>query len=429
MTAPDTIVLIHGFWVTPRSWEDWTARYEAAGYKVLAPAYPGFEVEVEALRADPSPIEDVRVPAIIEHLESVIGAVETPPILMGHSAGGAFMQVVMDHGFGAAGVALNSAPTEGVPVVPFSQVKSTFPVLKNPANHHRRSGSTSISGRTRSPTASATSSPRRSTSATTSRRPGGSCGTRRWPTSIPGHQDTWVDYKNDDRAPLLFVSGDRDHLMPPSIQASNAKHYKSDRRSPRSRSSRARISCRPRTAGRRSPTTRSTGPSATPRPRAPGVNGVQLTHIGGPTLLVEVGGWRLLTDPTFDAPGRQLPFGWGTASRKLAGPSIAAADVGAIDAVLLTHDHHDDNLDAAGRALLPAAGMVITTVPGARRLGNARGLAVADDAAGGPRQADDRDHGDAVPPRPSGLAPDRRRRRRLRAELGRPAARRALDLG
>ena len=56
-TAPDTIVLIHGFWVTPRSWENWIARYEAKGFRVLAPGYPGFEVEVEALNADPTPIE------------------------------------------------------------------------------------------------------------------------------------------------------------------------------------------------------------------------------------------------------------------------------------------------------------------------------------------------------------------------------------
>ena len=55
-TTPDTIVLIHGFWVTPRSWEDWKARYESRGYRVLTPAYPGFEVEVEALNADPTPI-------------------------------------------------------------------------------------------------------------------------------------------------------------------------------------------------------------------------------------------------------------------------------------------------------------------------------------------------------------------------------------
>jgi L-ascorbate metabolism protein UlaG (beta-lactamase superfamily) len=102
---------------------------------------------------------------------------------------------------------------------------------------------------------------------------------------------------------------------------------------------------------------------------------LRITHIGGPTTLIEVAGRRILTDPTFDAPGRRYAFGWGTSSRKLAGPALAPEAIGAVDVVLLTHEHHDDNLDAAGRALLPGAGVVVTTVSGARRLGGmARGL-------------------------------------------------------
>jgi L-ascorbate metabolism protein UlaG (beta-lactamase superfamily) len=110
------------------------------------------------------------------------------------------------------------------------------------------------------------------------------------------------------------------------------------------------------------------------------MRGVRLTHIGGPTLLIEFGGWRLLTDPTFDPPGRRYDFGWGTSSRKLIGPALTPSALGHIDAVLLTHDHHGDNLDEAGRALLPTASEVVTTVAGARRLsdtvGRARGLPV-----------------------------------------------------
>ncbi len=105
------------------------------------------------------------------------------------------------------------------------------------------------------------------------------------------------------------------------------------------------------------------------------MSALQLTHLGGPTVLLEVDGWRLLTDPTFDAPGRTYRFGWGTGSRKTSGPAAAPADLGAVDAVLLTHDHHADNLDDAGRALLPHVGAVLTTASGARRLGgSARGL-------------------------------------------------------
>jgi L-ascorbate metabolism protein UlaG (beta-lactamase superfamily) len=105
------------------------------------------------------------------------------------------------------------------------------------------------------------------------------------------------------------------------------------------------------------------------------VKDVRITHIGGPTALIEIGDWRLLTDPTFDAPGQKYNFGWGTSSRKLAGPAIAAADLPPIDAVLLSHDHHEDNLDPAGRAVLPSAGVIVTTASGAKRVGgSARGL-------------------------------------------------------
>jgi L-ascorbate metabolism protein UlaG (beta-lactamase superfamily) len=106
------------------------------------------------------------------------------------------------------------------------------------------------------------------------------------------------------------------------------------------------------------------------------VTDIRITHIGGPTTLIEVDGWRILTDPTFDPPGKKYNFGWGTSSRKVVGPAIAASEIAPIDAVLLTHDHHADNLDDAGRALLPSAGVVVTTLAGAKRLGGgARGLA------------------------------------------------------
>jgi pimeloyl-ACP methyl ester carboxylesterase len=227
-SAPDTIVLLHGFWVTPRSWEHWIDHYQARGFRVLAPAYPGFEVEVEALNADPSPIEVLTVPAIVEHFEAVIGELESPPIVMGHSAGGAFTQIVLDHGFGAAGVAINSAPTEGVAVVPLSQIKASFPVLKNPANRHRAVGFTFEQWHY----AFTNTFSEEQSRALYERYHVPASGSIFWGSALanihPGHDDTYVDYHNDDRAPLLFISGDQDHLMPPKIQQSNLKHYKSE---------------------------------------------------------------------------------------------------------------------------------------------------------------------------------------------------------
>jgi pimeloyl-ACP methyl ester carboxylesterase len=225
-TPADTIVLIHGFWVTPRSWEHWIAHYEERGHRVIAPSYPGFEVEVEALNADPTAIETVTVPAIIEHLEDVVRGLDRPPILMGHSAGGVFTQILLDHGYGACGVAINSAPTEGVKRVPFSQVRATFPVLKNPANRHKAVGLTPDQwhyafANTFSDDESLRLYQRYHIPAS---------GHIFWGSALanihPGHDDNWVDYHNEARAPLLFISGTDDHLMPPSIQRSNAKHYK-----------------------------------------------------------------------------------------------------------------------------------------------------------------------------------------------------------
>ncbi|MGH1564283.1 MBL fold metallo-hydrolase [Mumia sp. DW29H23] len=109
---------------------------------------------------------------------------------------------------------------------------------------------------------------------------------------------------------------------------------------------------------------------------------MRLTHLGGPTVLVELDGWRILTDPTFDPPGRRYGFGWGTSSRKTAGPALGRAEVEPVDLVLLSHDHHADNLDDAGRDLLARAGVVVTTRAGARRIaggGDVRGLAAGDE--------------------------------------------------
>ena len=224
---PDTIVLIHGFWVTPRSWEDWIAHYEAKGFRVLAPAYPGFEVEVEALNADPTPIETVTVPAIIEHLEQIVVGLDAPPILMGHSAGGVFTQILLDHGLGAVGVAINSAPTEGVKRVPLSQVKATFPGAQEPGQPpqgggvHVRAVAVRVHQRVSARTSHAVC-----TSATTSPRRARSSGAARWPTSTRARTTTGSTTRTRKRAPLLFISGTQDNLMPPSIQHSNAKHYK-----------------------------------------------------------------------------------------------------------------------------------------------------------------------------------------------------------
>lgn len=104
------------------------------------------------------------------------------------------------------------------------------------------------------------------------------------------------------------------------------------------------------------------------------MSSLTLTLIGGPTALIEIDGFRLLTDPTFDAPrAYQLPH---VKLEKLSGPALAEDAVGEIDAVLLSHDQHADNLDNSGKHFLPRAKRVLTTEVGAKRLGgHAEGFA------------------------------------------------------
>ncbi|GAB3964242.1 alpha/beta hydrolase [Plantactinospora veratri] len=111
-SRPDTVVLIHGLWLTSRSWEHWADRYRRAGFQVLTPAWPGMDSDVEALRRDSASIAELTSDQIVEHHERIIRDLPTPPIIMGHSFGGAFAQMLLDRGLGAAGVAIDSAPVK-----------------------------------------------------------------------------------------------------------------------------------------------------------------------------------------------------------------------------------------------------------------------------------------------------------------------------
>lgn len=93
---------------------------------------------------------------------------------------------------------------------------------------------------------------------------------------------------------------------------------------------------------------------------------VRITHLGGPTALIEIGQLRLLTDPTFDPAGSRYANGPVEVIKKT-GPALTVSELGAVDTVLLSHDQHVDNLDPVGRAFLPQAKQALTTLAGAQR--------------------------------------------------------------
>ena len=133
-----TIVLVHGLWLNPVSWEGWKEHFEGKGHQVLAPAWPGLEGPVEEVREHPARFERLGVKEITDSYEGVIRDLDSPPpIIIGHSFGGLVTQLLLDRGLGAAGVALHPAQIKGVLGLPYPQLKVAWVALKNPANVHR----------------------------------------------------------------------------------------------------------------------------------------------------------------------------------------------------------------------------------------------------------------------------------------------------
>jgi pimeloyl-ACP methyl ester carboxylesterase len=141
-TTGATIVLIHGLWMTPLSWEHWSARFTAKGHRVLAPGWPGVDVNIDQLRRDPSSIAGLNVRDIVDNYERIIRGLDSPPVIMGHSFGGGFVQLLLDRGLGSAGVAIDAAALRGVRDLPFSTLRSGWPMLRNPFMRHRAIGLT-----------------------------------------------------------------------------------------------------------------------------------------------------------------------------------------------------------------------------------------------------------------------------------------------
>ncbi len=183
-TTPETIVFIHGMWMTPLSWEHWMERYTARGHQVLAPAWPGLDAEPEQLRRDPSPLRGLGIADIVDHYEAIIRGLDRPPIIIGHSFGGLHTQLLLDRGLGAAGVALDTAAPKGVLRLPFSTFRAAWPALNNPANLKKETPLTFKQFHCASRTRSARRTRRRSTSVTTSPERRVPSSRRAWRTSI-----------------------------------------------------------------------------------------------------------------------------------------------------------------------------------------------------------------------------------------------------
>jgi pimeloyl-ACP methyl ester carboxylesterase len=220
----NTIVLIHGLWLTPRSWESFRTFYTERGYKVHAPPWPRIEGEVEDIRRDPSALAGLGVLEIADHYERFMETLNEPPIIMGHSFGGLIVQILLDRGLGAAGVAIDPVAPKGVFRLPFSALKAASAVLSNPLNVRRVVPFTFEQFRYAFGNNVSDVKAREFYDRYAIPGPGRPI-FQVAAANLTPHAATTVNYRNRTRAPLLLIAGKEDNQVPVSLVRENFKRY------------------------------------------------------------------------------------------------------------------------------------------------------------------------------------------------------------
>jgi len=215
-----TIILIHGAWLNSRSWEGFKARYEAQGHTVLAPDWPLDDRTPEALRQAPDPdLAKIGQNAIIDHYGHIIASLAEAPILIGHSLGGVVVQHLLDLGLGSVGVAIDPAPTPGVPLGPHAIV-SALPVLLDPFSGGKLKTMSRKFFRTRF----AQTLPASQADAHYDRYIVPTPGKVYWDGIFGAVKP--IDWANPDRAPLLLIGGEKDLIADASMTRAIYNHQK-----------------------------------------------------------------------------------------------------------------------------------------------------------------------------------------------------------
>jgi pimeloyl-ACP methyl ester carboxylesterase len=210
-----TIVLIPGLWMTALCWEHWVKRYSEKGYCVIAANWPGMNADVDQLRRDPGSFVKLGLTEVVHHYEQIIRGLETAPLIIGHGVGGLVTQILLDRGWGAAGVAIASAPPKGV-------FRSVFRSLKRalkdrsltPQQFHYEfantlGDATSVVAFERYIVPASNRILRQVALA-----------------NFNPDAPSTVRFHNDSRAPLLLVAGGRDRVVPSSMVKANFDRYR-----------------------------------------------------------------------------------------------------------------------------------------------------------------------------------------------------------
>ena len=136
-TGKTPVVFVHGLWLLPSSWDNWAELFAEAGYAPLTPGWPDDPETVEEANAHPEAMAKKTVGDVADHFADVISGLDTKPVLVGHSFGGLLSLILAGRELAQATVAISPAPFRGVLPLPISALKSSSPVLSNPANRNR----------------------------------------------------------------------------------------------------------------------------------------------------------------------------------------------------------------------------------------------------------------------------------------------------
>jgi len=221
------VVFVHGLWLLPGSWQRWAEVFEEAGYIALTPDWPGDPASVAEANANPGAMANKTVGQVADHFSAVIAQLQRKPAVIGHSLGGLLAQILAGRGQSAVTVAIAPAPFRGVLPLPFSALKATWPVLGNPANRNRAVPLSEEQFRYAFANAVSEDEARQLYATYAVPAPGAPLFQAAAANLNPWTQ-AQVDTLNQERGPLLIVSGQKDHTVPWAIASASFRQQQAN---------------------------------------------------------------------------------------------------------------------------------------------------------------------------------------------------------
>src|SRR4051794_31210329 len=224
-TAGTPVVFVHGLWLHASTWDPWMELFRERGYDPVAPGWPGDGNTVEDTRGHPERVAGSGIGQIVDHYAGVIGALESKPIVIGHSFGGLVVQRLLGDGHASAAVAIDPAPIKGVLALPPSSLRVASVALRNPANRKRAVSLTRKQFRYGFGNALSEQESDDLYDRFTIPSPGRPL-FQAAAANFSGHSPAKVNTASADRGPLLITAGGRDHTVPASISRATRKQYR-----------------------------------------------------------------------------------------------------------------------------------------------------------------------------------------------------------